>query len=73
MKKSKKRLLEDVVREIKEMKPCPFCGCRVGIYISPDWGFQWHGKHREPCILEYNPSAYYGKIDVAIEEWNKRK
>jgi hypothetical protein len=66
-------LCKKLRKSIKNLKPCPFCGCEISILISPSWGFQWHGEHKEGiCILEGNPSASYGRIDTLIEEWNKR-
>jgi len=67
------KLNSELNKFCKLMKPCPFCGVQMGILISPEkWGYEWFGKHKSPCILECNPSGLYGRIDMLIEEWNRR-
>jgi hypothetical protein len=71
-KELKDKTFNQVLLEIKQMQPCPFCGCGMGVYISSKWGFQWQGEHKGMCPLEGNPSASYGKLDSLLKEWNTR-
>jgi hypothetical protein len=55
----------------EQMKPCPFCGCRMGI-LELEGGWRWWGVHGDLCVLEGNHSSWYGRRDFMIEEWNRR-
>jgi len=35
-------------------------------------GFMWMGKHRAPCPIESNPSSWYGRREMCIDDWNSR-
>jgi len=62
-----------IKEEVNKMKPCPFCGCKMSILITPNWGLQWHGDHSDcQCVLESNPSASYGRIESLMDDWNMR-
>ena len=53
------------------LKPCPFCGGSVGI-LEIEGGWRWWGMHKDFCVLEGNHSAWYGRREFLIEEWNRR-
>ena len=54
------------------MKPCPFCGCEMGI-LEIGGGYEWYGRHKSMCPLEGNPSSSYARVLDMVGEWNRRE
>lgn len=59
-----------------ELKPCPFCGCKVFVGKYTHDGrviasIICHELQTEPCIIS-QPSTMYNSEEFAIAEWNKR-
>jgi len=53
------------------LKPCPFCGCDMGV-LELGGGFEWYGRHKSMCPLECNPSGSYGRVGDMADAWNMR-
>ena len=60
-----------------ELKPCPFCGCKVkfvigiyGVCGAPDYYMIEHPENK--CVIEGFTSFYSVHKDVLAESWNKR-
>ena len=60
-----------------ELKPCPFCGCKVKFVIGI-WGINGHPdyymiEHPENgCIIEDFRSFYSVYLEELAESWNMR-
>ena len=59
-----------------ELKPCPFCGCRV--YLSRDDGLWLYPEHPESDCIGYEMCRKHtirqsrmGRAEF-IEKWNRR-
>ncbi len=50
----------------KEIKPCPFCGGRAGVWCTPALGY------RIRCNKCDAASTEMGSVNGAINRWNKR-
>lgn len=54
-----------------ELKPCPFCGGKASIYVSPFSGRVTAWCTNKGCGV--NPFTCYTKeIDKAVSYWNRR-
>ena len=40
--------------------------------LEIEGGWQWYGRHKEPCPIEGNPSSWYGRREMCIDDWNSR-
>ena len=64
-----------------EMKPCPFCGCAMTIYVGKypngDKRIEPYGYHCDNCILNAVSWHTYPEDgwneEKIIKAWNKRK
>jgi hypothetical protein len=56
----------------EKLKPCPFCGCEMGVWATGSLGYRWMGVHGQLCPLASNPSATYGQLKDLVKEWNTR-
>ena len=54
--------------EIKELKPCPFCGGKAEIEMDDSWYWNYHVLCQE-CKIG---TDCYETADEAIEAWNRR-
>lgn len=57
-----------------ELKPCPFCGCKVNFNrVKSGWN-KIIGAHSDSCPIKGNDMLTWSEMDDApiIEKWNKR-
>ena len=66
----------------KQLKPCPFCGCPVELYIIPkeenpkwDKNSEWWRVRcsSEYCLIGHSIKYISPDKECAIAEWNTRK
>ena len=77
----KKKRVEKNIKTIDELKElqdnlklCPFCGTRMGIFLD-SFGFTLkHQDNRDcECIIGQDSYGWYGRPDRLAEDWNQRK
>jgi len=57
-----------------ELKPCPFCGCKVNFNrVKSGWN-KIIGEHSDFCPIQGNTMLTWSEMDDApiIEKWNNR-
>ena len=61
-----------------ELKPCPFCGGPVKLFIAihgirggPDYYAIIH-PHNTECIIDGAETSAYSNKEELIEDWNRR-
>jgi|ADurb_Leu_01_Slu_FD_contig_21_3507400_length_295_multi_3_in_0_out_0_1 hypothetical protein len=73
MAKKRIKTIDELKTLQKKLLPCPFCGCKMGIFLD---GFGFTLKHTEErsgsCFIAYDSYSSYGCADSLADDWNQR-
>jgi len=59
----------EVLRDKRELKPCPFCGGVAEVSMDEDWYYEW----TVCCLNDSRHSLrYFNSEEEAVEAWNRR-
>lgn len=57
---------------VKRLKPCPFCGRRVGVNVFGEWGIEIICNECDLSMDVYSFDEPEDALEPAIEQWNRR-